>query len=96
MVGLRKMLQTLQQASLIEKLDRDHQKRQEHRWKAIGHQMRIHRKNARVSLRELARRMKISAPFLSDMERGGRHYTQKNISSAISALANKADIPPGQ
>lgn len=41
-----------------------------------------------VGLRELARRMEISAPFLGDMEKGARHYTPERVRSALSALAN--------
>lgn len=33
------------------------------------------REKAGISLRELARRMKVSAPFLSDLERGNRQWS---------------------
>jgi len=80
------ILQTLQLAGLLEELDRDHKRQQAHKWKVVGGEMRALRQKAGVSLRELARRMNISAPFLSDMERGARHYTQERIASASSAL----------
>lgn len=41
----------------------------------IGIEMRIQRKLRQVSLRSLARKLEISAAFLSDMELGNRAYT---------------------
>ena len=41
----------------------------------VGQSMRKHREHAKVSLRELARRLGCSAPFLSDMELGRRKYS---------------------
>ena len=42
---------------------------------ATGREMRERRVAAGVSLREVARRMKLSAPFLSDLELGRRNWT---------------------
>lgn len=42
---------------------------------ATGQTMRQLRKSHGVSLREVARRMKLSAPFVSDLELGRRNWT---------------------
>lgn len=42
--------------------------------KATGEAMRQLRKAQRVSLREVARHMKLSAPFVSDLELGRRNW----------------------
>ena len=42
--------------------------------KATGEAMRQLRKSHNISLREIARRMKLSAPFVSDLERGNRNW----------------------
>jgi transcriptional regulator with XRE-family HTH domain len=44
---------------------------------ATGAAMRQLRKAHNVSMREIARRMKLSAPFISDLERGRRNWTGK-------------------
>ncbi|MCE6957497.1 helix-turn-helix domain-containing protein, partial [Cereibacter sphaeroides] len=51
-----------------ENLYREEQKR-------IGAYARELREGRGLSLRETARRMKVSAPYLSDLERGNRHWT---------------------
>lgn len=53
-----------------------------------GSIMRRERMSAKLSLRELARRMKISAPYLSDMEHGKRRYSIEMAKRALSAMAN--------
>lgn len=57
-----------------ENLYREEQKR-------IGAYARQCREASGVSLRELARRMKISAPFLSDLEKGNRHWTDGTLTA---------------
>ena len=52
----------------------------------IGQTMRKYRTDAGVSLREMARRLKCSAPLLSDMERGNRYYSVKWRIKAFAAL----------
>lgn len=47
--------------------------------KRIGGFARTARKEAGLSLRELARRMEISAIHLSDLERGNRYWTTGTI-----------------
>ena len=51
-----------------------------------GKMLRDARKKAGVSLRELARRMKISAPYLSDMELGKRNWTKEKFAMAERLL----------
>ena len=57
-----------------ENLYREEQKR-------IGAYARQCRESSGVTLRELARRMKISAPFLSDLEKGNRHWTDGTLTA---------------
>lgn len=40
----------------------------------LGSMMREEREKAGISLREMARRLGISAPYLSDLERGNRGF----------------------
>lgn len=54
----------------------------------LGKQMRKKRKRLGVSLRETAERMAISAPFLSDLERGNRHWTE-NLIVKFNRVINK-------
>ena len=46
---------------------------------AIGAVLRAERKIARFGLREVAREMAISAPYLHDLEHGRRAWTQDMI-----------------
>lgn len=63
-------------------------------WKALGEQMMLHRKAAGLSLRQLAEMLKISPAFLSDMERGARHYTLRHAGPAMKIYeANNGDEP---
>lgn len=43
---------------------------------ATGYGFREGRKKAKLSLREIARRLNLSAPFVSDLERGRRNWTE--------------------
>ena len=52
----------------------------------VGRVMRNERHGRKVSLRELARRLNVSAQFLSDMERGNRKYTLEWCHKATFAL----------
>jgi ribosome-binding protein aMBF1 (putative translation factor) len=52
----------------------------------LGNQARAAREKAGLSVREVARRMKISAPFLSGMERGNRHWTEKQAEKWKEAM----------
>jgi transcriptional regulator with XRE-family HTH domain len=47
--------------------------------KHLGNFIREQRKESGMSLRELARRVSISAPFLSDIELGRRSPSTKNL-----------------
>ncbi len=48
--------------------------------------MRDVRQKAHLSLREIARRMKISAAYLSDLELGNRHWDAELIKKFHDAL----------
>ena len=60
----------------------------------VGQAMRDHRETAKVSLRELSRRLGCSAPFLSDMELGRRKYSIEWCRKAFSSLNNQAQARP--
>ena len=45
----------------------------------IGRAMRKLREDANVSLRELARRAKLSVPYISDLERGRRNWSPELV-----------------
>lgn len=51
-----------------------------------GKQARARRKTANVSLRELARRMNLSAAYLSDLELGRRGWNETLTARYIKAL----------
>jgi len=67
-----------------ENLYREEQKR-------IGAYARECRESLGLSLREVARRMKISAPFLSDLERGNRHWTDGTLTAWEAQRQNDKD-----
>lgn len=56
----------------------------------IGRVMRRTREKTGVSLREVARRMKIAAPTLSDMELGKRPWKRKSLDNYFAALKPQA------
>lgn len=56
------------------------------RMKQIGRLMNLTRQSRRVSLRELARRLSISAAYLSDMEKGNRMYSLMLQQAAMKAM----------
>ena len=45
----------------------------------IGEALRRRREARDISLRSMAKKIGISAPYLSDLERGNRHWNQKYI-----------------
>lgn len=51
-----------------------------------GARVRNARLRAGVSLRELARRLNLSAPFVSDLERGRRNWTTTLLGKVNKAL----------
>ena len=61
---------------------------------ATGESMRQSRILSGLSLREISRRMCLSAPYLSDLERGKRNWTKKLANryedAIISATAEAA------
>lgn len=60
--------------------------------KTLGEFIREKREAAGLSLRELARRVEITAPFLSDIELGRRAPAEKNL----ALIANELGIPLGE
>lgn len=66
----------------------DREWRYAHSWrkKQIGWMMNLTRQSRKVSLRELARRMSISAAYLSDMEKGNRMYSLMHQQAAMKAM----------
>ena len=54
-----------------------------------GKTARKKRERANVSLREIARRMKISAPYLSDLELGKRNWSVKLARRFESAVEER-------
>ncbi len=55
--------------------------------KTLGEVIRQKREDADLSLRELARRLEISAPFLSDVELG-RRYPSDDVLSKLAKFLN--------
>jgi len=56
------------------------------RMKQIGNLMRLTRQERKVSLRELARRLGMSAAYLSDMERGNRMYSLPHMNAVMKEM----------
>lgn len=53
---------------------------------ATGARLRKRREKAKLSLREVARRMSLSAPYLSDLELGRRAWTEAKAKAFCRAL----------
>lgn len=53
----------------------------------VGLAMRDHRESAGVSLRKVALKMGVSAPYLSDLERGNRNWKSIDIDNFNNAVA---------
>lgn len=51
-----------------------------------GNSIRKLRQRKKVSLRDLAKRMDVSAPFLSDLERGHRAWSEERFEQAVNLL----------
>lgn len=62
--------------------------------KQFGEVMRYHRQEARLTLRELARRSKVSAPHLSDCELGRRSMSEATLLRWALALYTAHDHTP--
>ena len=54
--------------------------------RVMGAQMRERRQRAGLSLRALAKRLGLTASYLSDLERGRRHWSAKNVKRYADAL----------
>jgi predicted transcriptional regulator len=73
----------------------------------VGFILRKWRYSQGVTLRRLARKLKMSAPYLSDLEIGNRKWSLKKVEAYIAALPQpeavlaptlvfKSDAPPAQ
>ncbi len=58
--------------------------------KTLGDRIRELREHQDLSVRELARRIGVSAPFMSDVELGRRHPSGDVLEKIASVLATKA------
>jgi transcriptional regulator with XRE-family HTH domain len=54
--------------------------------KAAGQMVRDARENAKISLRKLAGAMKITPPYLSDMELGRRGFNEERFTKAMTLI----------
>ncbi len=61
---------------------------------ATGRRARQARTATGLSLREVARRMSVSAPYLSDLERGRRAWNENRAQRYVEALGTQPDLPP--
>lgn len=78
------LLHAQERAKKLVQIEADHAKQMRGEWRALGEWMRQLREQHGISLRALADEMGVSAPFLSDMERGNRRYTLPHILRAIA------------
>lgn len=56
-----------------------------------GKAMREAREKAGLSLRDMAKKLNVSPPFLSDMERGNRKYSESWIAEAVKIIEPNAN-----
>jgi transcriptional regulator with XRE-family HTH domain len=59
--------------------------------KGLGARIRELREERDISLRELARKMECSAPFLSDIEHGRRHPSEDTLATLARELGTTPD-----
>jgi transcriptional regulator with XRE-family HTH domain len=59
--------------------------------KTLGEYIRELREKHDFSVRELAKKLKVSAPFLSDIELGRRHPSEEVLERLAAALGTKAE-----
>lgn len=84
--SLRRLVQLLGECA---RMTAQWRKRHDSLLSQVGAMMRTERERRKVSLRELSRRLGISAPFLSDMERGNRKYSIEWCKKALTKLNEK-------
>lgn len=68
----------------LEELEREQARAIRDEWTEVARQMRVRREAAGLSLRLLARHMNVSAPYVSDMERGARRYGLRYVTQALA------------
>ena len=56
-----------------------------------GRRARVERRKAKLSLREVARRMGVSAPYVSDLELGRRGWDLQRAIRYVTALRANAE-----
>src|ERR1700739_4138294 len=59
--------------------------------KTLGERIRELRENGDFSVRELAKKLRVSAPFLSDVELGRRHPSDEVLGRLATALDTTTD-----
>ena len=57
--------------------------------KATGKAIRKYREVEGISLREVARRMDVSAPYICDLELGRRPWSESKVAKYIKALRKR-------
>ena len=57
--------------------------------KRNGDYARKTRESRKISLRQLAKQMGCSAPHLSDLEHGNRHWTERTLAAWAKAIETK-------
>lgn len=96
-VALRPMVSPLHLTLRLKKLEEievEQARNIREEWREVGSQMRRRREAAGLSLRQLAKRLKLSAPFVSDMERGHRRYSLRYVTEALAIFgANAGGVP---
>lgn len=60
--------------------------------KRTGQEMRRLREASGLSLRAIATRMGVSAPYISDLEKGFRKWTEERCSAFLSAINSESEI----
>jgi len=66
--------------------ERLHERRVNDLWFRFGQSVRMVREEHGISLRDMARRMGVSAPTLSDLELGRRHWTKARLEQFLALL----------
>jgi predicted transcriptional regulator len=79
----------IQRVEALQLLSTKHQRDMENAYREIGEVLREKRRKAGFPLRSFAVGLGVSAPYLSDMERGNRRYSQKHVAMAVELLEAK-------
>lgn len=77
----------------LEAFERNMRKLLHHTRALVGEQMRAYREQSGLSLRSAAKAMKVSAPYLSDVELGRRNPTHRLIYAMTDLVVSKPNKP---